>query len=163
MNNIPEKAVEAAALALATYMGEPDNADLYEDRAREALTAALPHLASAQPQPSKSDEGWSDEAIEAANDAYADKEGWATGPSIVGDIMEALLPFLAEARAAALDECEAIVEACATPGRFKVSDTWRNDMSPSEVYETGIIDIMNLIKEEFAALKSGPVAEESGE
>jgi hypothetical protein len=50
--------------------------------------------------------------------------------------------------------CKALVESYIKPGRFKVSDTWRDDMSPSEVYETGIIDASSWIKEQIATLKS---------
>jgi hypothetical protein len=61
-------------------------------------------------------------------------------------------------RAAAAEEmrakCEAIVDTYAKPGRFKVCDTWRDDMSPAEVYETGVIDVSGWIKEHIAALKT---------
>src|SRR6185312_3942815 len=89
MSDIPEKAVEAALQAV-TESGL--NAWVTTEGMRAALAAALPHLASAQPQPSESD--------------IRDIAAWVNSLPSDADIR-------VEARAAALGECEAILRGMA--------------------------------------------------
>src|SRR5690349_12810851 len=63
MTDIPDEAVEAAAIVLWRAISDrpweeatPGTVDMLLKRARHVISATLPHLASAQPQPSKSDE-----------------------------------------------------------------------------------------------------------
>src|SRR6185312_13796206 len=111
-----QKAVEAAARAMCnsqscksafhadgkvivdrwTFIGgaESETGRWRMDNAKEALAAARPHLASAQPQPSKSDE-------ERARLFF----DW---PDSIDRLASAFAAKGAEERAAALDECEEI-------------------------------------------------------
>ena len=63
-------------------------------------------------------------------------------------------PLVTE-REKALAECEALVGTYARPGRFTVSDSWRDDMTASEIYETGVIDVSGWLKDAIAALRKG--------
>src|SRR6185437_1391686 len=149
MSDIPETAV-AAAVEAWLLAAETDDSD--EGPVRAALAAALLHLASAQPQPSKSEEELRD--------------------AIIADLPD--IPDPASIRAAALDECEAIArdEAVAmteqrddildhgTLGGRKITDAQKKQFAYERhvAAETAVI-----IADAIAALKRGPVAEESGE
>ena len=150
MSDIPETAVEEALQAV-TESGL--NAWVSTEGMRVALAAALPHLARAQPQPSESD--------------IRDIAAWVNSLPSDADIR-------AEARAAALGECEAIArdEAVAmteqrddildhgTLGGRKITDAQKKQFAYERhvAAETAVI-----IADAIAALKRGPVAEESGE
>ena len=54
------------------------------------------------------------------------------------------------------EACARVAESYEEPNRFKVSDTWRDDMTPSSVYETGSIDAAGWIAEEIRALPLPP-------
>ena len=95
MSDIPEKAVEAALQAV-TESGL--NAWVTTEGMRAALAAALPHLASAQPQPSES---------EAATKAFINVPREEVIASLRAQLREKIAA-LAKARAAATAECEAI-------------------------------------------------------
>lgn len=50
-------------------------------------------------------------------------------------------------------KCEAIADAYAKPGRFKPSETWKENMTVAEVYATAVCDVSIWLKDEIAALK----------
>ena len=140
MSDIPEKAVEAACLAYASAATKDGNTTWRLDgqlrlRIHAALAAALPHLASAQPQPSKSDEEWARQLAEELSCFH-----WPLrGP--YPNATRLLLSAIAAARAAALDECASLAR-----------------------HEAGrMCNCGERIARALAALKRGPVAEESGE
>ena len=143
MTDIPEKAVVAAddAYCRATW-----------NRMRAALAAALPHLASSQPQPSNSAR---DTAVEIA--------------AITGCGFDRILDALTAIRAAALDECEARAR-----GELwfpdKYNSRYRCEVGHGEnkdalnwSMEGDYGNARNAAADAIAALKRGPVAEESGE
>ena|SRR6185312_7021131 len=111
------------------------------------------HLASAQPQPSKSDDSidFRDAHVDQAIKLAAEICGVLAGKvadedeldQLHGRIQTTLFVALSEARAAALDECEAIAAAEA--------DRWPG------------MAVARRIRNAIAALKRGPAAEESGE
>jgi len=159
MSDIPRQAVEAAARALCNYDGvDPDRpcviAQPYEDwydtryrahdgpawkaweyEAEASLAAALPHLASAQPHPSDS---------EAATKAIINVPREEVIASLRAQLREKIAA-LAKARAAAIAECEAIARTFTYSGHLESMRTAHS------------------ITNQIAALKRGPVAEESGE
>jgi len=125
MSDIPETAV-AAAVEAWLLAAETDDSD--EGPVRAALAAALLHLASAQPQPSKSEEELRD--------------------AIIADLPD--IPDPASIRAAALDEAGAIAR------KSKIN-------RPEDEADAGWNCACGDIADAIAALKRGPVAEESGE
>lgn len=56
--------------------------------------------------------------------------------------------------------CEAIAREHGVPNRYKPSETWRDDMTVAEVYETGAIDVAGWIADAIAALSARQDAEE---
>jgi len=54
----------------------------------------------------------------------------------------------------AVEKCAEIADSYAKPNRFKVSDAWKEDQSPADVYETAAVDVSNWIEKEILALKS---------
>ena len=155
-----QKAVEAAARAVRQRrFGRHVMSDAYDpnieptwnelDDARSAITAALPHLASAQPQPSE----------------Y--------------DLLRAVTRASEEASAAALDECEAIardearmwgkeVGSSALAAADRIAALKRGPISDGAMYAEesrrrdpqGYDRTLAQIVDE---LKRGPIAEENGE
>ncbi len=57
-------------------------------------------------------------------------------------------------RAETIEECAKIASGYDQPGRFKVSDTWKDELTPSAVYEIAMIDASNWIAKEIRAALS---------
>ena len=123
MSDIPEKAVEAAAQSDVSFdgrgalfaLGKADRLR-YMQRAEEVLSAAILHLASAQPHPSKSDEETARSlAVELVDGVFGFTFEFNINPDqhrVHYDVYEErVFQILAKARAKALDECEAIARA----------------------------------------------------
>src|SRR6185312_4346819 len=120
-----QKAVEAAARAMCnsqscksafhadgkiivdrwTFIGgaKSETGRWWMDNAKEALAAALPHLASVQPQPSESDKERAREILKRLGCT-----GYGDADVPFPDDIAFVASFLTATRSAALDECEAI-------------------------------------------------------
>jgi len=194
MSEIPEKAVKAARMIIARFMARADVAQgLADEAALEVLTAALPHLASVQPQPSnlasfpqdrntKVVDGklvrvreitpeelqpsppkapapvvdghcpWCMGPIERPQPSEDDEERarlFFEWPDSIDRLACAFADARSAARAAALDECEAIIR--------EILQEEEHD--PHGEGHHALRDAI----ERIAALNRGPVAEESGE
>lgn len=89
---------------------------------------------------------------------------WDTGLT-VGDLRTALASLRALApapadqsdagRNAVIEECAKIAADFSEEGRFTVPDTWRNDMTPTQVYQTAATDVGGWIAKDICALTAG--------
>jgi len=122
----------------------------------EALAAALPHLASAQLQPNDDVWWWMRAPIDRLRIRAKDDHDL----SMLIDAYDQSFKKAASVRAAALDECEAIAREKANLHYAEVAKNPSGQHTPLYNFAA---DELDSCADAIAALKRGPVAEESGE
>jgi hypothetical protein len=148
---VSKEAVEAAALELYRDLANMVVRACTDQEAIDRISAAFDALPFLAPQPRQSDEDRAKHLIEHIDMWWNDDDDSATPTERA---LAAFAAVRAEATLAERERFESIVDAYAKPGRFKVSDSWRDDMAVSQVYETAVIDVSGWLKEQIAARKT---------